>query len=117
MEHSIDDPLDLVVYMGKQTQDGSNPHEVARGVTKIVKHPSYDPFTNNNDITLLRLNQSVAFTKYIKPVCLAGKGSSFAPGTRCWVTGWGNIASGGVSTANHLSPPIPIFCILNTCTH
>ncbi|KAK3516434.1 hypothetical protein QTP70_012488 [Hemibagrus guttatus] len=23
----------------------------------------------------------------------------------------------GVSTANHLSPPIPIFCILNTCTH
>ncbi|KAK3565569.1 hypothetical protein QTP86_012458 [Hemibagrus guttatus] len=22
-----------------------------------------------------------------------------------------------VSTANHLSPPIPIFCILNTCTH
>ncbi|KAK3542699.1 hypothetical protein QTP86_034722 [Hemibagrus guttatus] len=24
---------------------------------------------------------------------------------------------GGVATANHLSPPIPIFCILNTCTH
>ncbi|KAK3535514.1 hypothetical protein QTP70_016937 [Hemibagrus guttatus] len=23
----------------------------------------------------------------------------------------------GVTTANHLSPPIPIFCILNTCTH
>ncbi|KAK3535895.1 hypothetical protein QTP70_021189 [Hemibagrus guttatus] len=23
----------------------------------------------------------------------------------------------GVATANHLSPPIPIFCILNTCTH
>ncbi|KAK3538684.1 hypothetical protein QTP86_012740, partial [Hemibagrus guttatus] len=23
----------------------------------------------------------------------------------------------GASTVNHLSPPIPIFCILNTCTH
>ncbi|KAK3566656.1 hypothetical protein QTP86_001941 [Hemibagrus guttatus] len=23
----------------------------------------------------------------------------------------------GVATANHLTPPIPIFCILNTCTH
>ncbi|KAK3516933.1 hypothetical protein QTP70_028226 [Hemibagrus guttatus] len=23
----------------------------------------------------------------------------------------------GVGTVNHLSPPIPIFCILNTCTH
>ncbi|KAK3555104.1 hypothetical protein QTP86_010072 [Hemibagrus guttatus] len=23
----------------------------------------------------------------------------------------------GVATANHLSPPIPIFCILNPCTH
>lgn len=95
MEHSISDPLDLVVYMGKQTQDGSNPHEVTRGVTKIIKHPSYNPLTNNNDITLLRMNQSVTFTKYIKPVCLAAKGSRFATGTRCWVTGWGDIASGG----------------------
>ncbi|KAK3575599.1 hypothetical protein QTP86_031146 [Hemibagrus guttatus] len=25
--------------------------------------------------------------------------------------------SDGVATANHLSPPIPIFCILNPCTH
>ncbi|MCJ8748257.1 hypothetical protein PDJAM_G00162870 [Pangasius djambal] len=23
----------------------------------------------------------------------------------------------GVTTANHHSPPLPIFCILNTCTH
>ncbi|KAK3570307.1 hypothetical protein QTP86_017179, partial [Hemibagrus guttatus] len=23
----------------------------------------------------------------------------------------------GVATANHLFPPIPIFCILNPCTH
>ncbi|KAK3514204.1 hypothetical protein QTP70_009464 [Hemibagrus guttatus] len=27
------------------------------------------------------------------------------------------VRDGGVATANHLSPPIPIFCILNTCTH
>ncbi|KAK3571608.1 hypothetical protein QTP86_015345, partial [Hemibagrus guttatus] len=27
------------------------------------------------------------------------------------------VSTPGVATANHLSPPIPIFCILNTCTH
>ncbi|KAK3554231.1 hypothetical protein QTP70_020196 [Hemibagrus guttatus] len=29
----------------------------------------------------------------------------------------GFLLNAGFATANHLSPPIPIFCILNTCTH
>ncbi|KAK3513746.1 hypothetical protein QTP70_028727, partial [Hemibagrus guttatus] len=29
----------------------------------------------------------------------------------------GDMCEKGVATANHLSPPIPIFCILNPCTH
>ncbi|MCJ8729129.1 hypothetical protein PDJAM_G00102700 [Pangasius djambal] len=84
----------LTVYLGKQTLSGSNPNQIARGVTQIVLHPSYNNATQNNDIALLRLNSSVNFTDYIRPVCLAGQGSSFPGGTNCWISGWGSIASG-----------------------
>ncbi|KAK3556062.1 hypothetical protein QTP70_004383 [Hemibagrus guttatus] len=84
----------LVVYLGKQTQEGVNSNQITRHVTKIIKHPQYNKITSNNDIALLLLNSSVTFTNYIRPVCLAGQGSSFYSGTQCWITGWGDISLG-----------------------
>ncbi|XP_051244508.1 polyserase-2-like [Dicentrarchus labrax] len=84
----------LVVYLGRQSQEGSNPNEVSRTVTQIINHPSYDSRTNDNDISLLKLSSPVTFTNYIRPVCLAASGSTFYNGTDSWVTGWGTIGSG-----------------------
>ncbi|XP_036426668.1 serine protease 27-like [Colossoma macropomum] len=84
----------LEVHLGKQTLEGSNSHQVIRRVTQVIRHPSYDSNTNDNDITLLRMNASVTFTNYIMPVCLAATGSTFTAGTKSWITGWGDIASG-----------------------
>ena len=60
-----------------------------------MEHEGYDDFTMVNDITLIRLAESVEFTDYIQPICLPDKGqdftgmtaifsgySSFQPGTR-----------------------------------
>lgn len=93
----------LVVYLGKQTQVGVNRNQITRKVTKIIRHPMYNSITYDNDITLLLLSSSVTFTNYIRPVCLAGQGSSFPSGTQCWITGWGNIASGGMFIHVHLA--------------
>ncbi|XP_068581702.1 serine protease 33-like [Cebidichthys violaceus] len=84
----------LVVYLGRQNQQSSNPNEVQRTVTRIINHPGYSSSTNDNDISLLKLSSPVTFTNYISPVCLAAPGSSFHNGTDSWVTGWGNIGSG-----------------------
>ncbi|XP_029543712.2 polyserase-2-like isoform X2 [Oncorhynchus nerka] len=84
----------LVVYVGRQNQKGSNPNEVDRGVTQIMSHPNYTRSTNDNDMCLLKLSSPVTFTNYIRPVCLAAPGSSFHAGTTSWVTGWGTIRSG-----------------------
>ncbi|XP_069044035.1 uncharacterized protein [Lepisosteus oculatus] len=83
------------VYLGRQTQYGSNPHEVSRKVRQIVLHPHFDYWTLNNDIALLKLSSPVSFTSYIQPICLADSSSSFLNGTSCWVAGWGNIYEGG----------------------
>ncbi|KAK3556787.1 hypothetical protein QTP70_020502, partial [Hemibagrus guttatus] len=82
----------LTVYLGKQTLVGANPYQVYRSISKIYRHPNYNKYTN--DITLLQLKSAVTFTEYIRPVCLPSLASDFPNGTTCWITGWGNIASG-----------------------
>uniref|UniRef100_A0A3P8S9U0 Zgc:100868 n=1 Tax=Amphiprion percula TaxID=161767 RepID=A0A3P8S9U0_AMPPE len=82
------------VFLGRQSQQGSNPNEVSRTVTQIIIHPNYIPSTFDNDIALLRLSSTVTFTDFIVPVCLAASDSTFHAGINTWVTGWGTIASG-----------------------
>uniref|UniRef100_W8BJ10 Serine protease easter n=1 Tax=Ceratitis capitata TaxID=7213 RepID=W8BJ10_CERCA len=58
---------------------------------EIIIHDKYNPNTYKNDIALLRLEKSVAPTKFIQPVCLPSKSSQ----TRNYqneeveVAGWG----------------------------
>ncbi|XP_066579276.1 serine protease 53 [Amia ocellicauda] len=98
------------VYLGRLTQQGSNPNEQSRGVQQITIHPSYNSATHNNDLALMRLSSPVSFTNYIQPVCLADSNSTFYNGTNCWVTGWGNIAFGvslgGNQTLQEVQMPI-----------
>ncbi|XP_073689481.1 trypsin II-P29-like [Garra rufa] len=77
----------IMIHLGRLTQNGSNPHETSRTVIKVIKHPKYNSL--GNDLALLQLSSSVNFTDYIKPVCLAAAGSIFVAGTDSWVTGWG----------------------------
>lgn len=62
---------------------------------QIIRHPDYNPRTFDNDICLLKLSSPVDFTNHILPICLAAPNSTFHDGTDSWVTGWGNIRSGG----------------------
>ncbi|XP_038839240.1 transmembrane protease serine 9-like [Salvelinus namaycush] len=84
----------VVVYVGRLSQQGSNPNEVTRTVTRIIRHPNYTRSTSDNDMCLLKLSSIVTFTNFIRPVCLAAPGSSFHAGATSWVTGWGSIRSG-----------------------
>ncbi|XP_034062047.1 serine protease 27-like [Gymnodraco acuticeps] len=81
------------VYVGRDTQQLSNPNEVSRSLSQVIRHSGYDSTTSDNDIALLKLSTPVTFTNYIKPVCLAEDGSTYAAGATCWVTGWGTIRS------------------------
>uniref|UniRef100_A0A3Q2DX71 Peptidase S1 domain-containing protein n=1 Tax=Cyprinodon variegatus TaxID=28743 RepID=A0A3Q2DX71_CYPVA len=87
-------PYLLTVYLGRQSQEGSNPNEVIRKATQITIHPDYISTSFNNDIAVLRLSAPVNFTQYILPVCLAALNSTFYTGVDSWITGWGNIGSG-----------------------
>ncbi|KAL1279426.1 hypothetical protein QQF64_026099 [Cirrhinus molitorella] len=74
---------------GRLSQSGSNPNETSRRASQIINHPKYNSSTFDNDIALVKLSSSVAFSDFIRPVSLAAAGSEFAAGTESWVTGWG----------------------------
>lgn len=61
--------------------------------SKVIRHPSYNSYTIDNDIMLIKLNTPATLNQYVQPVALP---SSCAPaGTMCLVSGWGNTMSSG----------------------
>uniref|UniRef100_A0A672S2F7 Trypsin-like n=1 Tax=Sinocyclocheilus grahami TaxID=75366 RepID=A0A672S2F7_SINGR len=99
-----------VIYLGRQWQIGTNSHQISRTVTQIIIHPKYHPDTFDNDIALVQLSSSVTFNDYIRPVCLAAAGSTFAAGTESWITGWGKLNFGDTTLPNTLQEvKIPVI--------
>ncbi|KAG5832012.1 hypothetical protein ANANG_G00286600 [Anguilla anguilla] len=64
---STPSPMYWLVYVGRQVQSGTNPHEQNRTVVSIIRHPDYNSATNDNDMALLELSSTVGFSDYICP--------------------------------------------------
>lgn len=54
-------------------------------------HPEYDRDTTNNDIALVKLNQTVRFSRTIQPACLPEYGEYVKEGQTAIVAGWGSM--------------------------
>lgn len=66
-------------------------------INEIIAHPRYSRDTHQNDIALLRLNQTVRYTNYIRPICLPiseHKKKMKLDGLSVRVAGWGGTENG-----------------------
>ncbi|XP_022449814.1 tryptase-2-like [Delphinapterus leucas] len=72
-------------------------------ISRVIPHPNYYIVENGADIALLELGDPVNISSHVHPVTLPPASETFRPGTRCWVTGWGNLNSG-----QPLPPPFPL---------
>ncbi|KAM8772707.1 ovochymase-2 [Acanthopagrus schlegelii] len=63
-------------------------------VDGIIRHEGFvyeaDPSDITNDVALVHLAKPVKMTKEISPICMPTPGDVMAPGTPCFVTGWGD---------------------------
>ena len=73
----------------------SSEHRIKRKIVRVINHPNYDSQTTNNDIALVKLDQKVEYTKYIRPACLVESGEVLADGKEVVISGWGTTKSGG----------------------
>ncbi|KAM9353514.1 trypsin-1-like [Symphorus nematophorus] len=75
--------------------------------SRIIPHPSYNGYTLENDIMLLKLSQPATLNQYVQPVALP---TSCAPaGTMCKVSGWGNTMSSTADSNKLQCLKIPIL--------
>lgn len=56
---------------------------------QVLKHPKYNSYTINNDITLIKLASPAQMNTHVSPVCVAETGDNFPGGMKCVTSGWG----------------------------
>jgi len=89
-------PSSFSIRVGEHNWDERTGSEVDIQIQQVVRHPSYNPRTFENDVALLKLSQPAQFNQYVQPVCLPS--SEVQPGTQCVLTGWGKIRHPGQMT-------------------
>merc|ERR1719384_2753157 len=62
---------------------------------KWINHPRYNTRSNDFDIGLIKLQTPMEMTGCVGTVCLPA--ADVAPGTKCMISGWGTLSSGGSS--------------------
>ncbi|NXA16516.1 MCT1A protease, partial [Sapayoa aenigma] len=57
-----------------------------------VIHPNYLDITYGNDIMLLKLKPKAKINEYVKPISLPSHNEHVTQGTKCEVSGWGEVS-------------------------
>lgn len=82
-------PRDWQIAIGKYHKYCTDTTEQQMQVEKILMHPKYVKKTNENDIALLKLNQSIEYNCLVRPICLPMGPQNLLIGEQCWIAGWG----------------------------
>ncbi|XP_063133811.1 chymotrypsin-like protease CTRL-1 isoform X2 [Rattus norvegicus] len=84
-------------------------------ISKAITHPSWNPNTMNNDLTLLKLASPARYTAQVSPVCLASSNEALPAGLTCVTTGWGRISGVGNVTPARLQQVVLPLVTVNQC--
>lgn len=77
---------------------------------RIIMHPGYNKNNDwENDIALIRIEQSVPVGRYVGNIKLPSSSTSFPTGTICAIHGWGCTASGQWLSNTAMSVNLPVF--------
>jgi len=84
---------------GQHIISKSSSFEFTRGIEEIIVHPDYNTITLNSDIALLKLDEEVIYSEFIRPACLAAPDTASWDTNRykCTVLGWGDTGDGQLS--------------------
>ncbi len=103
------------VYLGLHDRQSlnltANPFLQTKAVSQIIAHASYDSYTTDYDVALLRLATPVAVTTGVAPVTLATQpqhAALYNKDTVLTVSGWGTTSSGGATSRYLRKVNVPV---------
>ncbi|OCU00685.1 serine protease 57 [Xenopus laevis] len=97
--HCMEDtPVDLVrIVLGAHNLRSPDSLVQEFRVQESVKNPEYNPTTFQNDLHLLKLNDSAVITSAVRSIRLPVANSDIGPRSNCSVAGWGDITDFGTA--------------------
>ncbi|NXJ30443.1 GRAA protein, partial [Dicrurus megarhynchus] len=89
----IDKSEDRVVLGAHQASVAEKEQQIFE-IMEIFRHSDFDWSSRENDIMLLKLNDTAKLNKYVQRLPLPDSFEDVEPGTLCKVAGWGKTSSG-----------------------
>uniref|UniRef100_G1MGT5 Proteasome 20S subunit beta 10 n=1 Tax=Ailuropoda melanoleuca TaxID=9646 RepID=G1MGT5_AILME len=111
----IQSPGRHVVVLGEYDRSSNAEPLQVLSISKAITHPSWNPTTLNNDLTLLKLASPAQYTNRISPVCLASPDEALPAGLKCATTGWGRLSGVGNATPARLQQVALPLVTVNQC--
>uniref|UniRef100_A0A9W3FCT3 trypsin n=1 Tax=Camelus bactrianus TaxID=9837 RepID=A0A9W3FCT3_CAMBA len=90
----------IQVRLGEYNINVVEGNEQFISASKIIRHPSYNSNTLDNDIMLIKLKTAATLNSRVASISLPT--SCASAGTKCLISGWGNTKSSGSSTPDLL---------------
>ncbi|KAM8924272.1 trypsin-like isoform 1-T1 [Pelodytes ibericus] len=90
----------LQVRLGEHNIAVSEGTEQFINSAKVIRNPSYNSRTTDNDIMLIKLASPATLNAYVKTVSMPSGCAS--AGTSCLIAGWGNLLSSGTNYPDQL---------------
>ncbi|XP_050987765.1 trypsin-3 [Labeo rohita] len=90
----------IQVRLGEHNIDVTEGTEQFISSERIIRHPSYNSNTLDNDIMLIKLVSTASLNSYVQTVSLPS--SCASAGTECLISGWGNMSATGSNYPSRL---------------
>jgi len=91
--HCVSSAKNLDVRFGDHNYSRTSGNEQNRRAVEVYRHPQYTEDPPRNDYVMIKLDRPVEFNGCVGTACLPT--GDVAPGTKCWITGWGALMAGG----------------------
>ncbi|MBZ4419774.1 DUF1986 domain-containing protein [Myxococcus sp. RHSTA-1-4] len=96
----------FTVRLGLHQRSAPDSYVQTRGVRRVVRHPSYNSWTLENDVALLELSTPVTYTPRVQPIAL--RETDAAVGATARVSGWGNTSPGSGASDLLMETLLPV---------
>uniref|UniRef100_A0A9J7XRB3 trypsin n=1 Tax=Cyprinus carpio carpio TaxID=630221 RepID=A0A9J7XRB3_CYPCA len=88
------------VRLGEHNIDTTEGTEQFINSETVIRHPSYNSNTLDNDVMLIKLASTATLNSYVQTVSLPS--SCASAGTNCLISGWGNMSASGSNYPSRL---------------
>ncbi|XP_059046036.1 serine protease nudel [Achroia grisella] len=109
------------IQVGMLRRFSFSPQEQNHRITNIIVNQHYSQMDMKNDLSLMMVETSIKFSRWVRPVCLPGPDTAGAdwlwgpaPGTICTAVGWGATVEHGPDPDHMREVEVPIW---SNCKH